>query len=94
MFLPCQFSGITGNTGNHKNDRKIPKSDQTLNQTTRDINKFCLGEILLQKLVRIKFYLETRFLNVLYGKKNKNLAILEINSFLNQKINIANRPSY
>ena len=37
MFLPCQFPGITGNTGNHKNDRKIPKSDQTLNQTTRDI---------------------------------------------------------
>ena len=71
MFLQCQFPGITGNTGNPKNDRKIPKSDQTLNQTTRDINKFCLGEILLQKLVRIKFYLETKFLNVLYGKKKQ-----------------------
>ena len=85
MFLPCQFPGITGNTGNHKNDRKIPKSDQTLNQTTRDINKFCLGKILLQKLVRIKFYLETRFLNVLYGKKTKTWKYWKSTAFYIRK---------
>ena len=51
--------------------RKMYKSVQTLNQTTRDINKLCLGKISFQKTVRLKFSLDSEFLNVLYGKKRK-----------------------
>ena len=36
---PGQFARIAGNTGNHGYNRKFHKSDQTLNQTKRDINK-------------------------------------------------------
>ena len=50
---------------------KMHKSVQTLNQTTRDINKLCLGKISFQKTVRLKFSLDSEFLNVLYGKKRK-----------------------
>ena len=68
---PGQFPGITRNTRNHRNYRKFYKSDQTLNQTIRDINKLCLGKISLQKTVRMKLSVDSRFLNVFYGKKQK-----------------------
>ena len=58
-----------GSARNHRNDGKFHKSDQTLSQTIRDINKLCLGEISLQKTVRIKFLIDSSFSNVLYGKK-------------------------
>ena len=64
------------------------KSVQTLNQTTRDINKLCLGKISFQKTVRLKFSLDSEFLNVLYGKKRKpeNAGINK--KLLNIKINL------
>ena len=68
---PGRFSGIAGNSGNHGNNRKIHKSDQTLNQTKRDINKLCLGKISLQKTVRMKLSVDSGFCNVFYGKKQK-----------------------
>ena len=63
---PGQFAGITRN---HRNNRKFYKSDQTLNQTIRDINKSCLGKISLQKTVRMKLSVDSGFSNVFYGKK-------------------------
>ena len=40
----------------YENTRKFYKSDQTLYQTKRDINKLCLGEISLQKTVRFRVF--------------------------------------
>ena len=68
---PGRFPRIVGNAGNHGNNRKIHKSDQTLNQTKRDINKLCLGKISLQKTVRMKLFVDSGFCNVFYGKKQK-----------------------
>ena len=42
---PVRFPGIAGNAGNHGNNRKFHKSDQTLNQTKGDIDKLRLGKI-------------------------------------------------
>ena len=68
---PGRFPGIAGNAGNHGNNRKIHESDQTLNQTKRDINKLCLRKILLQKTVRMKLFVDSGFSNVFYDKKRK-----------------------
>ena len=68
---PGRLPGIAGNAGNHGNNRKIHESDQTLNQTKRDINKLCLGKISLQKTVRMKLFVDSGFSNVFYGKKQK-----------------------
>ena len=68
---PGQFARIAGNAGNHGYNRKFHKSDQTLNQTKRDINKLCLGKISLQKTVRMKLSVVSGFSNMLYGKKRK-----------------------
>ena len=68
-FGPGRFPRIAGNAGNHGKDGKLHKSDQTLNQTKRNINKLCLGKILLEKTLRIKFSLDSRLLKELYGKK-------------------------
>ena len=40
-------------------------------ETKRNINKLCLGKILLQKTLRIKFFVDSGFSNELYGKKRK-----------------------
>ena len=58
-FGPGRFPGIAGNAGNHGEDGKLHKSDQILNQTERNINKLCFGKILLEKTLRIKFYLDS-----------------------------------
>ena len=71
MIWPGRFCGIAGNAGNHGNDRKIHKRDQTLNQTKRNINKLCSGKISLQKTVRINFSVDSGFLTVLCGRKRK-----------------------
>ena len=42
---PVRFPGIAGNAGNHGNNRKFHKSDQTLDQTKGDIDKLHLGKI-------------------------------------------------
>ena len=68
IHRPGRFPRIAGN---HGNNRKIHKSDQTLNQTKRDINKLCLGKISLQKTVRMKLSVDSGFSNVFYGKKRK-----------------------
>ena len=60
-----------GNTGNHGKDGKVHKSDQTLNQTKRNINKSCLGEISFEKALKITFSVDSGFSNKLYGKKPK-----------------------
>ena len=64
-----RFSEIAGNPGNHGNDRKFHKSHQILNQTKRNIKKLCLGKISLHETVRIKFSMDSGFLNMVYGKK-------------------------
>ena len=68
---PGRFPEIAENAGNHRNNRKIHKSDQTFNQTKRDINELCLGKISLQKTVRMKLSVVSGFSNMLYGKKRK-----------------------
>ena len=68
---PGWLPGIAGNARNHRNNRKLHKSDQTLNQPKRDINKLCLGKISLQKTVRMKLSVDSGFSKVLYGKKPK-----------------------
>ena len=68
---PGRFPGIGGNAGNHGNNRKFHKSDQTLYQTKRYINILCLGKISLQKAVRMKLSVVSGFSNMLYGKKRK-----------------------
>ena len=68
---PGQFPNIAGNTGNHRNNRKIHNSDQKLNQTKRDTNKLCLGKISLQKTLRIKLSVDSGFWSVFYGRKWK-----------------------
>ena len=70
-FKPGRFHGITGNAGNHGKDWKLHKSNQILNQTKRNINKLCLGKISLEKTLRIKFSVDSRFSNEFYGKKRK-----------------------
>ena len=65
------FPGIVGNAENHRNSREFHKSDQTLNQTKGDIDKLRLGKISLQKTVKTKISVDSRFSNVLYGKKRK-----------------------
>ena len=72
---PGQFPGIAGNYGSN---RKFHKSDQTLNQTKRDINKLCLGKISLQKTVTMKLSVDTGFSNVFYSKY-ENPEMPEIN---------------
>ena len=42
---PGRFHGIAGNAGNHGNNTKFQKSDQTVNQTKADIDKLRLGKI-------------------------------------------------
>ena len=69
---PCRFPGIVGNDGNHGKDGKFHKCDQILDQTTRNINKLCLGEISLRKTLIIKFSEDSRSSNGLYGKKQKH----------------------
>ena len=56
---------------NRRKCLKSRKSDQTLNQTKRDINKLCLGKISLQKTVRMKLSVDSGFSIVFYGKKRK-----------------------
>ena len=68
---PGWLPGIAGNARNHRNNRKLHKSDWTLNQPKRDINKLCLGKTSLQKTVRMKLSVDSRFSKVLYGKKQK-----------------------
>ena len=60
---PGWLPRIVGNAENSRKDRKFHKSDQTLNQTKTNINKLCLGKVSLQKTVRIKFSIDSRFLN-------------------------------
>ena len=71
VFRPGRFTRIARNAGNYGKDRKSHNSDQILNQTKRNINKLCLGKILLQKALRIKFSVDSGFSNELYGKKRK-----------------------
>ena len=52
-------------------ERLLHKSHQILNQTKRNINKLCLGKISLEKTLRIKFSVDSRFSNEFYGKKRK-----------------------
>ena len=66
---PGRFPGIAENAGNHRNNRKIHKSDQTFNQTKRDINELCLGKISLQKTVRMKLSVDSVFSNVFMVKR-------------------------
>ena len=80
---PGRFPGIAGNAGNHRNNRKIHKSDQTFNQTKRDINELCLGKISLQKTVRMKLSVDSVFSNV-FMIKNENLEMLEFNRKLSE----------
>ena len=57
-----------------------------LYQTKRNINKLCSGKISLQKTLRIKFSIDSGFLNELYGKKKttwKHQKSTE--NFLNKK---------
>ena len=73
---PGRFPGIARNAGNQGNNRKIHKSDQTLNQTKRDINKLCLGKISLQKIVRMKLSVDSTCLP-LCGKFHPRMKILK-----------------
>ena len=72
IFRPGRFFRIAGNSRNHGKDQKFHKSDQIFNQTKRNINKFCLGKISLQKTLRIKFSVDSGFSNELYGKNKKH----------------------
>ena len=72
-----------GNTGNHGKDGKVHKSDQTLNQTKRNINKSCLGEISFEKALKIKFSVDSGFSNKLYGKNQNPETPKSTKSFLN-----------
>ena len=72
IFRPGRFPRIAGNSRNHGKDQKFHKSDQIFNQTKRNINKFCLGKISLQKTLRIKFSVDSGFSNELYGKNKKH----------------------
>ena len=67
---PGRFPGIAGNDRNHGKDGKFHKSHQKLNQTKRNINKLCLGKISLQKILKIKFSVDSGF-SKWYGKKWK-----------------------
>ena len=80
---PGRFPGIARNAGNHRNNRKIHKSDQTFNETKRDINELCLGKISLQKTVRMKLSVDSVFSNV-FMIKNENLEMLEFNRKLSE----------
>ena len=71
FYWPGRFPGIR-NAGNHGNDGKFHKSHQILNQTKRYINKLCLGKISHYKTVRIKFSVDSGFLNKPYDKKRKH----------------------
>ena len=68
---PGRFPGIAGNARNHRNDGKFHESHKILNQIQRNINKLCLGKILRQKAVRIKFSVDSAFSYMVYGKKRK-----------------------
>ena len=68
---PVRFIGIAEKAGNHRNDRKFRKSHQLLNQTKRDITRLCLRKVSCQMVVRIKFPVNSAFLNLLYGTKRK-----------------------
>ena len=68
FLRPGRFPGMAGNAGNHGNDGKLHKNHQKLNKTKRN-NKLCLGKISRQNTVRIKFSVDSRFSNMLHGKK-------------------------
>ena len=72
---------VMRNAGNHGNDRKFHKCDQIPNQTKRNIDELYLGKISLQKTIITKFSVDSRFLNIPYGKKENP----ETQSFLNKK---------
>ena len=65
-----QFPRIAGNSRNHGNDGKVHKSHQILYQTKR--NKLYSGKMSRHKTVRIKFSVDSGYLNKLYGNKQKN----------------------
>ena len=70
----CYFSwdrSIPQNRLKRRKSRKKWKISQILNQTKRNINKFCLGKISHQKTVRTKISIKSWFSNMLYGKKWK-----------------------
>ena len=65
--------------------KNFHKSDQTRNQTKRDINKLCVGKVSLEKTVRINLSADSGFSNVLYVK-NQNVGNTgNQQAFLNQK---------
>ena len=61
FFLSISFFRIVGNVGNNGKDGKLHKSGQILDQTTRNINKLCLGKIPIRKTLRIKFSVDSGF---------------------------------
>ena len=69
FLQPGRFPEMAGNAGNHGNDKKLHKSHQKLNKTKRNINKLCLGKVSRQNTVKIKFFVDSRFSNMLHGKK-------------------------
>ena len=71
VHIPGRFPGTARNAGNHGKDGKFCKNGQILNQTKTIIDKLCLGKISLQKPVRIKLSVDSRFSNELYGQKRK-----------------------
>ena len=73
LFLPLHFrpDRFPGNAGNHGKNGQFHKSDQILNQTKGNINKLCLEKISLQKILRIKFSVDSGFSYMLYGKNRK-----------------------
>ena len=77
------FGKVIRNAGNHGNDGKFHKCDQILNQAKRNINKLCLAKISLQKAIITKFSVDSRFLNIPYGKK-ENPETQEINKELSK----------
>ena len=69
---PGRFPRITGNAGNHREDGKLHKSNQIINQSKRNTNKLCLGKISLQKTLKRKFSVDSGFSNEVYGEKRKH----------------------
>ena len=47
------------------------KVTKYLTKLNENINKLCMGKISLEKTLRIKFSVDFRFSNELYGKKRK-----------------------
>ena len=72
MLLNKYKNQVDSAPGNHGNDGKFHKTHQILNQTKRYINKLCLGKVSSSKTVRIKFTVDSGFLNKPYDKKRKH----------------------